>query len=138
MKFPDEYIKRGRFRLHSGAVSDIFYDVNALLTDKEYFSDIINRVPLAEHYVGIATGGAIIASAVSLNYKKPYSIIKDAELKGKVPEDNWVLIDDVATTESSLKKAIELVGSSPKSIFVVVDRRRPQDKRLKLESMFEV
>jgi len=33
MQFPKEYIKKGKFTLHSGEVSDTFYDVNALITN---------------------------------------------------------------------------------------------------------
>jgi len=138
MQFPEEYIKKGKFKLHSGAFSDVFYDVNSLITDKKYFSEIINNIPLANHYVGIATGGAIIAMAASIKNSALFSMIKDAELKGKMPEDNWILIDDVATTEASLRETLKLTNSQPKEIFVAVDRRKTQDKKLKLKAMFEV
>ena len=135
-KFPEEYIKRGKFKLHSGEETDIFYDINALLTNPKYLFGVIKRVPIANHYIGISTGGAMIAMGVSLRRLKPYSVIKDGELKGSAPKGDWILIDDVSTTESSLRDALKIVGSQPKGIFVVVDRRK--DKILKLETMFEV
>ncbi len=138
MEFPEEYKKRGKFELHSGEETDTFYDVNALLTNPEYLFMVLNRIPKAEHYVGIATGGAIISACVSLRRMKPYSIIKDNELKGPQPSGRWVLIDDVGTTESSLEESLKLINSKPEKIFVVVDRRKKQDRTLNVVSMFEV
>ena len=135
-KFPEEYIKRGKFKLHSGEETDVFYDINALLTNPKYLFGVIKRVPVANHYIGISSGGAMIAMGVSLRRLKPYSIIKDGELKGSSPKDDWILIDDVSTTENSLRDALKIVDSQPREIFVVVDRRK--DKRLKLEAMFEI
>ena len=114
MRFPEEYIKRGEFKLHSGDVTHIFYDANALITDAKYLGMILSSVPDdCESYVGVATGGAIIAS-----HFKSWAMIKDGELKGSVRGD-YCLIDDVCTTEGSLREAIEIIGRSPKHIFVV-------------------
>ena len=130
MNFPEKFIKRGKFILHSGQTSDILYDVNALITDREYLDLIINRIPRGyDTYVGIATCGAIIAS-----HLKPFAMVKDKELKGKLT-GRYCLIDDVATTERSLRDAIETIGRNPDSIFVVLDRRKA--KNLKLEALFE-
>jgi len=60
MKFPEQYIKHGNFDLHSGGSSDIFYDVNALLTDEVYFECILSRIFPSEHYVGIVTGESLL------------------------------------------------------------------------------
>ncbi len=131
MKFPEEFIKKGDFTLHSGKKTDIFYDVNALLTNRHYFEIIINSVPIGNlTYVGIATGGAIIAGHFT-----PFAMIKDAELNGVV-EGEYCLVDDVCTTERSLREAIQIIGRNPKCIFVVVDRRRT--KNLNLESLFDI
>lgn len=135
-RFPEKYVKRGRFKLHSGGKTDRFYDVNSLLTDRKYFNRIIDAVPRADYYVGIATGGAIIASGVALERSQNYAMVKDGELKGDKPRGDWVLIDDVATTENSLREALRIVCSIPRKIFVVVDRRKK--KELKLEAMFKV
>jgi len=35
MKFPNKYIKKGKFKLHSGEITDTFYDVNEFLTDED-------------------------------------------------------------------------------------------------------
>jgi len=131
MKFPEQFIKRGKFKLHSGEESNVFYDVNALLTNEEHFKNIILSIPKDDVcYVGIATGGAIIA-----NHFNPFAMVKDGELKGEI-EGEYYLIDDVCTTEGSLNEAIKIIGKEPKCIFVVVDRRKI--KNLKLTSIYGI
>jgi len=135
MKFPNKYIKKGKFKLHSGEITDTFYDVNEFLTDEDNLWRLVvqfinKNKKYYNAYVGIATGGAIIASQFL-----PFAIIKDGELKGKV-EGEYCLIDDVATTENSLNEAISVIGYEPKTIFVVVDRRK--EKTLNITSMYEV
>ena len=138
MKFPEKYIKRGKFKLHSGCITNIFYDVNAMLTDTKLIWDILEELPDCKIYVGIATGGAIIASQA-----ENWAMIKDGELKGEV-KGKYCLIDDVCTTETSLREAIKIlqekVGKYPEEIFVVVDRRREfmKIRKLHIESMYEV
>jgi len=133
-KFPSKYIKKGAFKLHSGEISDTFYDVNHLLTSwDELYSTIIHFIDSTmeyyDTYVGIATGGAIIAS----NFI-PYAMIKDGEVKGEVKGD-YCLIDDVVTTESSIREAIHIIGYKPKKIYVVKDRRKV--KVLEIISIYE-
>jgi len=138
MEFPEKYIKKGKFKLHSGEISDTFYDVNLLLTDKRKLKEIKNFIRfylltqkyLMRTFVGIATGGAIIAS-----HFDNFAMIKDGELKGFVKEP-YCIIDDVVTTENSLKEAIQIIGHNPKYIFVVVDRRK--NKTLNITSMFNI
>lgn len=124
MKFPEKYVKREERILHSGQSSNVFYDVNGLLTDDFYLRHIYHKIPFSKHYVGIATGGAIIAGIASFERMSRFSIVKDGELKGEIPNGDWVLIDDVVTTGKSLEEAIKLAGSPPKEIFVGVDRRQ--------------
>lgn len=135
MKFPEKYIKKGKFKLHSGEITDIFYDVNKFLTDEDNLWRLVvqfinKNKKYYNVYVGIATGGAIIASQFL-----PFAMIKDGELKGKV-EGDYCLIDDVATTENSLREAINIIGKNPKDIFVVVDRRK--EKTLDIISMYDI
>ena len=135
MKFPEKYIKKGKFKLHSGEITDIFYDVNKFLTDEDNLWRLVvqfinKNKKYYNVYVGIATGGAIIASQFL-----PFAMIKDGELKGKV-EGDYCLIDDVATTENSLREAINIIGKNPKDIFVVVDRRK--EKTLDIISVYDI
>jgi len=134
MKFPEKYIKKGKVKLHSGEETDTFYDVNKFLTDEDNLWRLVVQFINKDKkyyntYVGIATGGAIIASQFL-----PFAMIKDGELKGKV-EGDYCLIDDVVTTENSLNEAINVIGKNPKSIFVVMDRRK--EKILDIKSMYE-
>lgn len=134
MKFPNKYIKRGKVKLHSGETSNMLYDVNAMLTDSRGFKKIIQKIHVDyDTCVGIATGGAIIAS--HFNLWRKWAMIKDRELKGEV-KGSYGLIDDVCTTEASIKEAIAIIGRQPKHIFVVVDRRKK--KTLKIQSMYDV
>ena len=136
MKFPEKYIKRGRKKLHSGSITDIFYDVNSLITEDFYVRCLLDNIPDSGHYIGIATGGAIIARLVSWIRGKKFSMIKDGELKGDLPTGNYILIDDVITTGASLEEALEIIGRSPSGIYVCVDRR-PKNENPQVYSIFE-
>jgi len=150
MKFPEKYIKKGKFKLHSGEITDTFYDVNAMLMDKEELPKVIEFItgckfdynklyvgkPLFGTYVGIATGGAIIASHCGTSMNSNWAMIKDGELKGEI-EGDFCLIDDVVTTESSFVDAINIIGKEPLEYFTVVDRRRGQ-KFIDISSMYVV
>ncbi|MDO8623231.1 MAG: hypothetical protein Q7R52_03205 [archaeon] len=136
MRFPEKYTKHGEFKLHSGEISNILYDVNALLTDNFYLQEILDKIPYSPHYVGIATGGAIIASLISREQKSKFSMIKDGELKGEFPLDDWVLIDDVTTTGSSLEEAIDIIGKTSPKIIVIFDRRL-KNENPEVYSIFE-
>ena len=137
LKYPKKYIKQGEFILHSGQKSSFLIDVNTLLSDNFYLNVILDNVPLAPHYVGIATGGAILGRIVSREKGIKFSMIKDKELKGEVPEKDYLLIDDVVTTGNSLEEAIKIIGKPPKQIWVVLDRRK-ENKNPTVNSIFEV
>ena len=133
MKFPKQFIKKGKFKLHSGEITNIFYDVNSLLTDYSEWVRVREAIPRHfRTYVGVATGGAIIAS--QFNTYKNWAFVKDGELKGKI-EGDYCLIDDVVTTEASIREAIKIIGKNPKHIFVVMDRRK--NKALEINSMYQ-
>ena len=132
-KFPKQFIKKGKFKLHSGDIVDTFYDVNEMLTDNKLLCDIVEEVldmAGGNVVVGIATGGAIIASQ-----KISWAMIKDGQLKGKVVGE-YMLVDDVCTTENSINEAIKIIGKKPKAIFVVVDRRKI--KTLDIQSLYQI
>lgn len=129
---------RGERILHSGQSTSVFYDVNALLTERTYLDYILHRIPCSEHYVGIATGGALIAlAAFQKNPTSKFSMIKDGELKGALPLDEWILVDDVVTTGNSLTEAIKIIGEVPSKIIVAVDRRT-ENKNPEVKPIFEI
>lgn len=138
MKFPEKYIKHGNFVLHSGQHSNILYDVTEALTDNSVFDFIVLNIQLKEHYVGIATGGALMAIAAHTEYSplSKLSIIREGKLLGKKPKGEWILLDDVVTTGKSLLEAITLCESNPSEIIVAVDRRK-QNEKPKIRAIFE-
>lgn len=133
MIFPDKFKKRGNFTLHSGGVTTVFYDVNLMLTSRVELRRICRAVPrYFGSFVGIVTGGAIIASQF-----KRWAMVKDGVLKGLVSK-RYCLIDDVCTTENSIKQAIKVIGRKPSTIFVVVDRRPIKERTIKIKSLYDV
>ena len=136
-KYPEKHIKKGNFILHSGQKSNFLIDVNSLLSDNFYLSIILEKIPLAPHYVGIATGGAIIGRILSKENGVKFSMVKDGELKGEIPEGDYLLVDDVVTTGNSLKEAIKIIGKQPKQIWVVLDRRK-KNQIPKVNSIFVI
>ena len=138
MKFPEEYIEREEKILHSGQVSNIFYNVNRLFTNDLYFRTVLLRIPSSDHYIGIATGGALIAMACHAKYfYSKFSMVRDGKLIGEMPTGQWILIDDVTTTGRSLLEAMATVGSQPHKIIVAVDRR-PENKNPEVISLFQI
>ncbi len=139
-RFPEKYIQRGDFVLHSGGRTDRLYDINYLLTNNYWREAILGNLPSARHYVGIATGGAIIAALGAERYHRRFSIVKDGKLKGEMPRGDFVLIDDVVTTGGSLLEALALFKNKPKRVFVVADRRIEKELvgGVEVVSMFEV
>ena len=118
----DKYKKNGNFLLHSGYRSNVFYDVQAMITDKGNMNWIVEQIPKdCDTYLGIATAGAIIASHMSR-----YAIFnKEKEVKGNI-FGKICVVDDVCTTESSLRDVIKWLHDSDFyniELFVVVDRR---------------
>ena len=137
-RFPEKYIGHGDFVLHSGQHSEIFYDARALFDDPEWRDYILKQIPESPHYVGIKTGGAEIAWQAHL--KNPRSLVsfieKDGRMNGIFPFSDYLLLDDIITTEDSLAKAIKDIGLNPQEIRVIMDRR--QIKNLKVTSIFEL
>lgn len=139
----EKYTKKGLFKLSSGQLTDTFYDVQEMLA--ENLRRIRYQIPRGyDTYTGIATGGAILAShAVEINEKNmsyPNFVIinKEDELKGKVI-GKVLLIDDVVTTENSVRRALQLIPRGHETeIFCVVDRRKPELKSLKISSIYQV
>jgi len=139
----EKYIKHGKFKLHSGKTSDILYDVKAMICDGKLpyiIGELDTSIPMEIKYgnftiVGIESAGAIIATYASYIHRWNLAIItKDNEVVGNITDD-YCLIDDVATTENTIRKSIKLIGKDPKQIFCVVDRRKYPE--LKIDSMFK-
>jgi len=146
--FPEKFIERAPenrpFRLHGGEGSMIRYDVNSMLMDPVWREKIVESIPDGRyHYIGIPTGGAIIATLAAHENTGEVSMIKDRVLKGGVPGRRCLVLDDVCTTEGSLRAAYDIlrardVSDNRISYYVVVDRRPKLDRVLEIGSMFDL
>ena len=135
LEFPRECIEYGNIKLHSGWRSNAKYDVEKAMNNTPWKTWIIGHIPFSLHYVGIETGGALMAKAAYEEFPTELSIVRNGKLiKGRKPIRPYLLIDDATTTESSLLEAINAIGSMPEKIFVAMDRRIW--KRLKLTPIF--
>ena len=120
--------KEGDFTLHSGEKSSYLFDVMEIIND-EFFQQAFINFTRRDMLVGIEFGGAMLVMLVDA----PFGFVrKDGTIYGYVP-DNYTLVDDVVTTENSIRKAIEQIGKKPKKIKTIIDRRKI--KTLDIESM---
>jgi orotate phosphoribosyltransferase len=134
-------LTEGDYVLHSGQKSMYLFDVMKLIRDydwcKEFYQFVDN-----DFIVGIEFGGAILATLDGGNQNEDFAIIrKDGTIYGSSIPKDYVLLDDVVTTENSLRKVMEQIynktGYYPMKIKCIVDRRNKDKKSLDIESMLE-
>jgi len=126
-------LKHKEVTLHSGQKSNYIFDVMELIPTYSFRFFFSRFVEKDTCLVGIDFGGAILAT-LSSNIKSFAFVRKDGSVYGNIP-DNYTLIDDVVTTENSIRTAIQHIGKIPKKIKCVVDRR--EDPALEIESMLK-
>ncbi|MCK9151246.1 orotate phosphoribosyltransferase [Methanobacterium alcaliphilum] len=157
----NDVIKFGKFTLSSGKKSDYYVDMKKAITDPEILQSIAEIITdkISEDNIdkiaGPALGAVPIATAVSLNSKKPLLMIRkekkdygtskliEGDLKA---HDNVIVVEDVATTGNSLLKAIDAIEKNNgvvKRAFVVVDRcegaaENFDKKGIKLEPLISI
>lgn len=136
----------GNFILTSGKTSPYYLDLRKLPNYPE-FVEIVNlaieKVKNIESdmIIGIATGGVPLASFIACKLGKPLGYVRlekkghgtdkllEAEVKGKTV----LVVDDVATTGSSIEKAVNEIrknGGIVSNAFVIIDRREGAQERL--------
>lgn len=109
----------GEYTLHSGDSSNFIFDVLKVVHNPIFINYLPTFLKNDNHLVGIEFGGALIAAMSG----KPFSIVrKDGTIYGSIP-DNYTLVDDVVTTERSLREAIDFIDKYPYDIKCIVDRR---------------
>ncbi len=139
-------VKRGKFVLSSGKVSDIYVDLReiwayhnvARLASLMLAKEIKDRFEYAT-LVGIATGGIPLASFVSailgwpMGYvrlsRKGHGMDKLVESIGR--GENVIIIDDVKTTGNSINKAYDILtehGAKVLAAAVILDREEGEAK----------
>ncbi|MDK2384209.1 MAG: orotate phosphoribosyltransferase [Candidatus Korarchaeota archaeon] len=138
-------LKFGDFLLTSGRRSTIYVDLRPLPSFPEEFraisEDLAGRMGKGG-ICGVAVGGLPLATAVALLTSKPLIYIRKerkehgtmSKMEGVVSEREYVVIDDVATTGGSLRRAVEAVreaGAEVSEAWVVVDRLQGARESLK-------
>lgn len=140
-------IKFGRFKLTSGLESPFYIDLRRLYS----YPDLARRVALElgrvgnvkslDGVVGIATAGIALAAYVAALHGVPMAYVRterkehgtQALVEGEVQGKRVAIIDDVATTGSSIERAFRAlneVGAKPVLALVVVDREQGAVERV--------
>ncbi len=131
-------VKRGRFELSSGEVSDVYVDVKRGYTDPGVLSRIASEasrhVGDAAAVAGTALGGVPIATAVSLETGLPLLVVRkerkdygtSKRVEGPLRDGMRVVVtEDVTTTGGSLLSAVKALrqeGAVVDRTVTVVDR----------------
>ena len=141
-------VLRGRFKLSSGKISDIYIDARKLLGMPRYFHAIVSLLRetfLSQVHVdaiiGVATGGIAWAAALGFTMEIPFGYVRPKAkehglgrvVEGVEPPAKILLVDDVATTGGSLASAVEALrreGFTVDSAIVIVDREEGAKSRL--------
>ncbi len=142
-------LKFGDFLLTSGRRSTIYVDLRPLPSFPEEFREIseelAGRIGTGDGdggICGVAVGGLPLATAVAMLASKPLIYVRRerkehgtmSRMEGVVSEREYVVIDDVATTGGSLRRAVEAVreaGAEVEEAWVVVDRLQGAREALK-------
>jgi len=147
-------VRLGEFKLSSGARSSIYIDLRVMPMHPREFRGALSllaglareamRESGADVIAGVATGGIVWAIGLGLALEAPATYVR-LEAKGhgtsrRVEADvegrSVLVVDDVATTGSSIAGAVEALreaGARVGAALVVVDRL--QGARGRLESM---
>ena len=143
-------VKFGEFTLTSGIKSAYYIDLRPVPSIPRLFRLIveglleISPVDECDGFVGIATGGIPLACYMAVLTNKPMAYVRrerkeHGEMKiveGFVKNLRVIIVDDVATTGSSIASAINVIrseGGEPILAVVVVDRE--QGARSRIEGM---
>lgn len=145
-------LKFGKFKLSSGIESPFYFNLRILPmypTIMKNVAKLALEVLSKETFdlvVGIATGGIPLAAYISCLGDIPMTYVRKEEKKhglqrlveADVNGKKVVIIDDVATTGSTLLKAVKSVqhaGGIVKACFVVIDREQGAKERLSRENI---
>ncbi|MCH8914904.1 MAG: orotate phosphoribosyltransferase [Thaumarchaeota archaeon] len=148
----NDIIKFGDFTLFSGKKSSYYVDLRLVPSYPHEFRKMVKYLEneIAENIgfnkfdsiVTVPTGGLIIASALAIETVKPLIYVRSKPkdhgtsklVEGRIHEGmKVILIDDVATTGSSVVNAIKSlkqVNISIKDAYVIVNRMEGADEAL--------
>jgi orotate phosphoribosyltransferase len=149
----------GSFTLNSGIKSPVYLDLRVLPSYPDVFRELVELSLKRLHELnfdtlaGVATGGLPWASVISYALSKPLVYVREESkehgrrslVEGALKGGESVLVvDDVATTGSSLAKAVDVLRSARCVVnyaFVIVDREQGalellRSKRVQLLRLF--
>ncbi|MDH7563463.1 MAG: orotate phosphoribosyltransferase [Candidatus Bathyarchaeota archaeon] len=147
----------GAFKLTSGKISPYYIDLRVVPSFPDAFQKIMGFYTSfikedigTENFEGIAgipVAGIPFASLVAYNLRKPFLYVRKGErLHGRQrriegvlsPGNRILLVDDLATTGLSLKKAAKAIaaeGGVVKDAAVLIDRQESGKEKLKEEDI---
>lgn len=141
VRLRDVALLRGTFTLRSGKTSNFYLDVRKAYGNSELLNELADRLWEkmncdANCVVGYGFGGIPLATTIASRQglrltnlrdePKNHGTQKQVEGYEPCPEDRIIIPDDVFTTGSSLKKAMEIVSPSRAKIIkygVIVNRQ---------------
>lgn len=133
-------IQKGKFVLKSGEVSNFYIDIKNTFGHSKTFRFIVDELCMvidkrATCVAGSGYGGLPLATAVSLKLGLPLVLVRDKAKKhgiqkmidGYLPtkKDKVVIINDVFTMGTSMRKIIKALGKTNSKIlagYVVINR----------------
>ena len=149
-------VKRGKFVLTSGQVSDFYIDMKKVLGYPKASELICNELckivdKKATCVASIGYGGLPLAARVSLKLALPLVVVREKPRKhglknlidGYVPteKDKVVIIDDVFTMGTSMLKIIKALSKTNSKIiagYIVVNRGDVSRFKIKIHSLLDV
>jgi orotate phosphoribosyltransferase len=144
-------LRFGVFTLASGKQSAYYIDLRVLPSFPGYFrlgiralKDLVaEKVGLFDIFASVPTSGLVFGSALAYEMGKPFMYVrKDPKSYGTNkmiegflnPGSKVVIVDDVATTGTSLSSAVEIIrtnGGIVEDVIALVDRHEGAQDKLK-------
>lgn len=138
----------GEFKLSSGLSSPFYIDARKLYSypvlARRVVEEIVNTVPLDDIDViaGVESAGIPLAAYITCLTGKPLAYVRKQKkshgtgsaVEGDVQGKRVAIVDDVATTGSSLVKAVLYLreaGAIPKKALVIIDREQGAQRALR-------
>jgi orotate phosphoribosyltransferase len=142
----------GTFKLASGLLSPYYVDLRLIPSNPEAFQRTVamyasvfepNLIKRTQRLAGVPTAGIAYAAVVAINLSKPLLYVRkeqkehghERRIEGLLqPGDRVVILDDVATTGTSLLEAADAIraeGGVVADAVVLLDRQQGADENLR-------